>query len=72
MTLLIRSRSTERSVFSTGSSRWPLPGPSLISRSSPGASVPTPRFCVGSHSTYFSPISDCGRTMHFASERKSW
>ena len=70
--LLSRSRSTERSVFSTGSSRWPSPGPSSITRSSPGASSPTARCCVGSHSTNFSPISDCGRTMHFASARKSW
>ena len=41
MMLLSRSRSTERSVFSTGSRRWPSPGPSSISRSSPGASAPT-------------------------------
>ena len=34
-------------------------------RSSPApaaARVPTARFCVGEHSTNFSPISDCGRT----------
>ena len=58
-------------VFSTGSRRWPLPGPSSISASSRGGSASTARCCVGSHSTNFSPISDCGRTVHYASLRKS-
>ena len=37
-----------------------------------GGSLLAWRACVGSHSTNFSPISDCGRIMHSASRRKSW
>ena len=72
MMLLIRSRSTDRSVFVTGSRYWPSPAPRSIFSSSGGGSVPTARFCVGEHSTNFSPISDCGRTWQLASRRKSW
>ena len=43
MMLLSRSRSTDCSVFSTGSRYWPSPGPSSIRRSGPGASASTAR-----------------------------
>ena len=33
---------------------------------------PAGRGSVSVHSTYFSPMSDCGRIAHFASWRKSW
>ena len=72
MTLLIRSRSTDFWVFSTGSRYWPSPSPRSILRSAGGASASAARFCVGVHSTNFSPISDCGRTWQRASVRKSW
>ena len=72
MMLLIRSRSTARLVFCTGSRRSPCPGPSSISSSSGGSSSPVPSVRVGVHSTKRSPISDCGRTSHSASRRKSW
>ena len=71
--LLTRSRSIALPLFSSGSSRWPSPGsPSGITASSGGGSEPGARSCVGSHSTNFSPSSDCGRTRHDASSRKSW
>ncbi len=36
-----------------------------------GSGVPSTRGCVGRQSTYFSPISACGRIVQLASERKS-
>ena len=72
MTLLRRSRSTAFVVLATGSRYWPLPLPLSIFFSGGGAGASTARFCVGEHSTNFSPISDCGRTWQLASERKSW
>ena len=43
------------------------------SRRAPAAiAVPGARGWVGSHSTNFSPISDCGRIRQEASSRKSW
>ncbi len=70
--LLIRSRSTGLVVWETGSRYWPSPGPSSIFSSAGGGSAFAWRAWVGSHSTNFSPISDCGRIMHSASRRKSW
>ena len=65
MMLLIRSRSTGELVRSSGSSAWPAPSsPSGISSSSGWSERP------GSHSTNFSPMSDCGRIVHLASARK--
>ncbi len=61
MMLLIRSMSTGELVRSSGSRRSPSPGPRR-SRSS-GSAEAEP----GSHSTNFSPMSDCGRIVHSAS-----
>ena len=72
MMLLTRSRSTALPLRSTGSRCCPSPGPSSISSSAGGGSVPAARVWVGEHSTKRSPISDCGRTRHSASSRKSW
>ncbi len=68
-----RSTSTGLLVFFTGSSHWPAPSwPEEIFLSAGGSGVPSTRGCVGTQSTNFSPIRACGRTMHVASERKSW
>ena len=67
----IRSMSTALPLFSSGSRRWPSPGPSSISSSSGGTGWPAARGWVGVQSTSFSPISDCGRMMQEASSRKS-
>ena len=55
------SRSTGELLFSTGSSRSPSPSPSSIVLSAWAEVDP------GSHSTNFSPISDCGRIVQPAS-----
>ncbi len=71
--MLIRSVSTGFDVRSTGSRYWPAPGSPLgILASASGGSPPPWRGSVSWHSMYFSPISDCGRIVHFASRRKSW
>ena len=58
---------------SSGSRYSPSPvSPSAIGSSGGGGSVPAARGWVGSHSTNFSPISDCGRIKQLASSRKSW
>ena len=58
---------------SSGRKRSPSPSsPSSITASSGGASLPAARGWVGSHSTNFSPSSDCGRIRQEASSRKSW
>ncbi len=59
-------------VFSTGSRYWPSPGPSSIFSSFGSCGAVACLAWVGSHSTKRSPISDCGRTVHSASRRKSW
>ncbi len=71
MMLLTRSMSIGLEVLVTGSRRWPLPLPSSMTFSGSGNGWPAARGCVGVHSTNFSPISDCGRIVHSASERKS-
>ena len=48
------------------------PARPAVTRSGGGTASPAARACVGSHSTKRSPISDCGRTRHAASARKSW
>ena len=63
MMLFTRSVSTGELVRSTGSSRWPLPSPSLISASSGDLVVP------GSHSTKRSGITARERSEHLASLR---
>ena len=60
---LTRSRSTGELVFFTPSRYWPSPGPSSMRSSGGDFDVP------GLHSTNFSPISDCGRTVQLASLR---
>ncbi len=72
MMLLIRSMSTGVEVCESGSRYWPLPAPLLICWSGGGSWAPLGRGWVGAHSTNFSPISDCGRIVQVASERKSW
>ena len=72
MMLLSRSRSTVCWVLVTGSRCWPAPSwPFGTTFSGGGTGSPGARGWVGEHSTYFSPISDCGRMRHDASERKS-
>ena len=61
MMSLSRSRSTGELVFCTDRSRSPSPSPLSIRFS--GAAELEP----GSHSTNFSPISDWGRIVQFAS-----
>ncbi len=71
--LLIRSGSTLVLLFSSGSRCWPAPGwPAGIFFSSGAGGEPGARGSVGRQSTYFSPISDCGRIRQLASLRKSW
>ena len=71
--LLTRSRSICLPLFSIGSRYWPAPiSPSGICSSAGGGCVSGARGWVGSHSTYFSPSSDCGRIRQEASVRKSW
>ncbi len=66
-----RSRSICLPLFSIGSRYSPAPvSPSGICSSAGGAWLPGARGCVGSHSTYFSPSSDCGRIRQEASVRK--
>ncbi len=66
-----RSTSTGLRVFSTGSRYCPAPSwPEGIRCSSGGSGAPSERGCVGRQSTYFSPISACGRIVQLASARK--
>ncbi len=69
---LIRSTSTGLCVFWTGSRYSPAPSwPLGTFFSTGGSGVPSTRGWVGRQSTYFSPISACGRIVQLASARKS-
>ena len=73
MMLLTRSRSTDLAFCSSGRRCWPAPRLAfgdLLEHG--GGSEPGARGEVGSHSTNFSPSSDCGRIRQLASSRKSW
>ena len=55
-----------------GSTGLRLPGRWGSCCSGGGSGVPSTRGWVGRQSTYFSPISACGRMVQLASARKSW